>query len=173
MYVFKNFSKSFLFNSTVFQICTVVIILIFHHCKTSLIFAEDPQGNLDLLSEISAPKIVKLMPRVWVTNENSESISFNVFVCVIILTFYQIFANLSRLSLVDLELVFIGRGEPCWHLHVHKVNNRNSRTRCEVCLKLTIKTPKRHHWRLSGVLIVNFKHISHPVLLFPWLTLMM
>ena len=148
MYVFKNFSKSFLFNSTVFQICTVVIILIFHHCKTSLIFAEDPQGNLDLLSEISAPKII-------------------------ILTFYQIFANLSRLSLVDLELVFIGRGDPCWHLHVHKVNNRNSRTRCEVCLKLTIKTPKRHHWRLSGVLIVNFKHISHPVLLFPWLTLMM
>ena len=31
--------------------------------------------------------------------------------------------------------------------------------------KLTIKTPKRHHWRRSGVFIVNFEHISHLVLL--------
>ena len=26
-----------------------------------------------------------------------------------------------------------------------KVNNRNTRTRCEICLKLTIKTPERRH----------------------------
>ena len=28
-----------------------------------------------------------------------------------------------------------------------KVNNRNTRTRCEICLKLTIKTPERRQWR--------------------------
>ena len=28
-----------------------------------------------------------------------------------------------------------------------KVNNRNTRTRCEICSKLTIKTPERRHWR--------------------------
>ena len=39
-----------------------------------------------------------------------------------------------------------------------KVNNRNTRTRCEICSKLTIKTPERHHWRRSGVFIVNFEH---------------
>ena len=42
----------------------------------------------------------------------------------------------------------------------HKVNNRNTRTRCEICLKLTtIKTPERRQ-RRSGVFIVNFEHIS-------------
>ena len=30
---------------------------------------------------------------------------------------------------------------------------------CEICSKLAIKTPERRHWRLSGVLIVNFEHI--------------
>ena len=45
-----------------------------------------------------------------------------------------------------------------------KVNNRNARAGGEICLKLTIKTPERRHLRRSGVFIVNFEHISHPVL---------
>ena len=33
-------------------------------------------------------------------------------------------------------------------MYLLKVNNRNSRTRCEICLNLTIKTPeRREHWR--------------------------
>ena len=38
--------------------------------------------------------------------------------------------------------------------------NRNTRTRCEICSKLTIKTPEPR-WRRSGVFIINFKHIPH------------
>ena len=34
--------------------------------------------------------------------------------------------------------------------------------RCEICSKLTIKTPKRRQWCRFGVFIVNFEHISHP-----------
>ena len=30
-------------------------------------------------------------------------------------------------------------------IYKSKVNNRNTRTRCEICSKLTLKTPKRHH----------------------------
>ena len=30
-----------------------------------------------------------------------------------------------------------------------KVNNRNIRKRCEICSKLTIKTPERRHWRFA------------------------
>ena len=41
-----------------------------------------------------------------------------------------------------------------------KVNNRNTGARCEIRLKLTIKTPERRR-RRSGVFIVNFEHISH------------
>ena len=45
-----------------------------------------------------------------------------------------------------------------------KVNNKNTRTRCELCSKLTIKTPD--HWRRSSVFIVNFEHSSHLVPVF-------
>ena len=43
-----------------------------------------------------------------------------------------------------------------------KVNNRNTTTRCEICSRLTIKTPD-----------VNFEHISHLMLVFLLLTLNM
>ena len=51
-----------------------------------------------------------------------------------------------------------------------KVNNRNTRTRCEICSKLTIKTPEWGQWRHSGVFIANFEHISHLSLVFLLLT---
>ena len=49
-------------------------------------------------------------------------------------------------------------------INMFKVNNRNTRTRCEVSSKLTIKTPERRHGRRSGVFIVDFQYISHLVL---------
>ena len=55
-------------------------------------------------------------------------------------------------------------------IYLLKVNNRH-RTRCEICPKLTIKTPERRHWRRSVVFIVNFEHISYLVLVFLLLTL--
>ena len=54
-------------------------------------------------------------------------------------------------------------------INLLKVNNRN-RARCEICSKLTIKTPEQ--WRRSGVFIVKFEHISH-LLMFLLLTLNM
>ena len=32
-------------------------------------------------------------------------------------------------------------------IYLFKVNNRNIRTRCEICSKLTIKTPERRQWQ--------------------------
>ena len=55
--------------------------------------------------------------------------------------------------------------------YMFNVNNRNTKTRCEVCSKLTIKTPERRSWYRSSVFIVNFEHISHLVLVFLLLTL--
>ena len=49
-------------------------------------------------------------------------------------------------------------------IYLLKVSNRNTRTRCEICSKLTIKTPERRH---------NFEHISHLALVFLLLTLTM
>ena len=52
-----------------------------------------------------------------------------------------------------------------------KVNNRNTRTRYEICSNLTIKTPERCQWRRSGVFTVKFEHISYLLLVFLLLTL--
>ena len=40
-------------------------------------------------------------------------------------------------------------------IYLLNVNNKNIRTRCVICSKLTVKTPERRHWY-----IVNFQHIS-------------
>ena len=48
--------------------------------------------------------------------------------------------------------------------YTFKVNNRNTRTRCEICPKLPIKTPEPRQWRRSAVFIVNLEHTSHLVL---------
>ena len=59
---------------------------------------------------------------------------------------------------------------PAGH-YMFNVNNRNTRTSCEICSDLIIKTQEQRHWCCSGVFIVNFEHISHFALLFLLLTL--
>ena len=44
--------------------------------------------------------------------------------------------------------------------NILKGNNRNTRTRCEICSKLPIKTLERQ-WCLSVVFIINYEHISY------------
>ena len=51
-----------------------------------------------------------------------------------------------------------------------KVHNLNFGIRCEICSDLTIKSPERRQWRLSGVFIVDFEYIYHLVLVFLLLT---
>ena len=58
-------------------------------------------------------------------------------------------------------------------IYMLKVNNRNTKTRREICSKLTRKIPERRHWRRSVIFIVNFEHISHLALVFLLLTLNM
>ena len=43
-------------------------------------------------------------------------------------------------------------------IYLFKVNNRNTRTRCEICSKLTIKTPERRHWA-----VVTFIHCKNKI----------
>ena len=56
-------------------------------------------------------------------------------------------------------------------IYLLKVNNKNTRTRCEKCSNLTMKTPELRQWHRPGVFIVNFEQISHLVLVFLLLTL--
>ena len=51
------------------------------------------------------------------------------------------------------------------NIYLFKVNNRNTRKRCNTCSKLTTKTAERRQWPRSSAFIVNFEHISHLFLL--------
>ena len=53
-------------------------------------------------------------------------------------------------------------------IYLLKVNNRNTKTGCEICSKLIIKTPEG-----LRVFVVNFEHISYLALVFLFLTLNM
>ena len=59
----------------------------------------------------------------------------------------------------------------CSLFSIRSVHEGNTRKRCEICSKLTIKTPELRQRSLSGVFIVNFEHISHLFLVFLLLTL--
>ena len=48
--------------------------------------------------------------------------------------------------------------------------SRNSRTVCEICSKLRIKTQEWRHWCSFAVFIANFEQISHIVLVLPLVT---
>ena len=50
------------------------------------------------------------------------------------------------------------------HPYLLTVNNRNTKKRFEICLKLTTKTLERRQSPRSDVFIVNLEHIQHPFL---------
>ena len=56
-------------------------------------------------------------------------------------------------------------------IYPFKITKRNTRKRCEICSKLTIKIPERRECRCSGIFRVNFEHISNLFLVFLLLTL--
>ena len=45
------------------------------------------------------------------------------------------------------------------NIYLLKVNDRNTRKKCEICSKLTIKTPKRFT-NFSSVSIVDFEKVN-------------
>ena len=105
------------------------------------------------------PRTINLLP-AWQLNSFEYSLLEN-----------QIVLNVSFFE----YLLVLDSREKLWLLHqvlftepagiyVLKVKHRNTRTRCEKCSKLTIKTPERR------VFIVNFEHISHLVLVILLLT---
>ena len=48
-------------------------------------------------------------------------------------------------------------------IYLFKAYKRKTSAKSELCPKLNIRTPERHHWRRSSYLVVNFEHISDDV----------
>ena len=53
-------------------------------------------------------------------------------------------AFFTSLRNVAKDVMKVFRANPT-NIYLFKVNNRNTRKRCEICSKLTIKTPERRH----------------------------
>ena len=56
--------------------------------------------------------------------------------------------NTTEARYLNNQIADIGTNELCnipAGNSMFKVNNRNTRTRCEICLKITIKIPERRH----------------------------
>ena len=98
--------------------------------------------------------------------------------------------NLARNFQLDLYQIFFLQKQSCMQKNVHKLpqtlhryltnfstrpagnymfkaNNKNTRTKCEICSKLTIKIPERRRWHIctyftpcSSVFIVNFEKVD-------------
>ena len=66
------------------------------------------------------------------------------------------FTSFERVTRVD-KLFNIPSG-----IYLLKVNNRNTKTRCDMCSKLTVKKPEQRQWRHSVIFIVNFDHFITP-----------
>ena len=69
--------------------------------------------------------------------------------CYFLLHFFRL-VQIVKLFLCFFEMEYISVG-----IYLLQVNNRNTRTRCEICSKLTIKTPLFY----SIVSVVNFEHV--------------
>ena len=58
-------------------------------------------------------------------------------------------------------------------IYLLKVNNKSTRTKYDICSKLTTNTPEWLRWNRSSVFIVNLEHTSYLILAFLLLTLNM
>ena len=76
-----------------------------------------------------------------------------------------------------LKLIFYGSNNllkfakiinPCG-IYLLKVDNRNTRTRREICSKLKVETPERRQWRRSSVFTVKSEHFHTLFSYFCWL----
>ena len=80
-------------------------------------------------------------------------------VIALFMTFYSILQSIFVIVIsVKKQQDFTSRSNPAGN-YMFKVNNRNTRTRCEICSKLTIKTPERCQWDRSRDFIVKLEHI--------------
>ena len=85
--------------------------------------------------------VIKYMDSFVRTHENLQEVIREAFFVQLAVSWYCFRINPSR------------------HLIV-QVNNGNTRTMCEVCSKLTIKTPEHSQFSHSDVFIINFEQMN-------------
>ena len=135
---------------------------------------------LNIRSEIWRGSLILLNKKYSILNGNSEPNEF--------ISYMSFSGSISRNDKGQRDMSDKGLNWPGWSeeifqtnicekspipagIYLFKINNRNTRTICEIYSMLTIKTPKRRQWRRSGLFIVNYEQNSHIFLVFPLLIL--
>ena len=91
-------------------------------------------------------------------HRNVSRIWSNIFSCSLIASFQIHDGACIHYSIHMIEQLckYSFSGPVC--IYLLKGYNRNTGRRCEICSKLTIKTPQKRHWR-SSASIVTFEHV--------------
>ena len=90
--------------------------------------------------------------------------SFKAILNVVLIDSFVIFTTVKPLRVLSSSWIVI------WIISLASdiqpfFRRRNTRTLCQICWKLTVKTPRRH-WSCSHAFIVNFEQILYIVLVF-------
>ena len=93
------------------------------------------------------------------SSEKVRTLYYDVYLASLFLNLKKDFRWLNAISLESSGLFNFLALKP-WRLYpanifLHTVNYRNTRKRCEICSKLTIKTSEQRHWRRSGVFLLT------------------
>ena len=120
-----------------------------------------------------------LLFKIWYPFRNKENVKWNLPLLLnIIINKLQNFKDqlYVTVSIITYRVIYLSRWElipaiPASFHYLLRINDRNTTTRCQICSKLTIKTPKGRQWRRSSVFMVSFEHVSQLALVFLLLTL--
>ena len=99
------------------------------------------------------------------SSEKVRTLYYDVYLASLFLNLKKDFRWLNAISLESSGLFNFLALKP-WRLYpanifLHTVNYRNTRKRCEICSKLTIKTPERTYFTpFSSVSIVAFEQVK-------------
>ena len=101
-----------------------------------------------LVNSLAYPKLYQIVVQVHLKNKLSYEVRFLLMVKhPYKLEIYSIIFNYSSEACLKL---FKATSQFPANIYLFKVSNRNTRKRCEICSKLTIKMPERCQWHRSG-----------------------
>ena len=119
-------------------------------------------GKIELSDKIST------MLQLWWKYGSSNIVKWNIFCCS------SFFNTVKKTVITDPKQYCKKKNKNCnrfnnkhlANIYLFKIDNKNTRKRCEICSKLTIKTTERRHWpriyftSFSIVSIVDFEQLN-------------
>ena len=109
---------------------------------------------------LNAFNVNRLFDNLWQKSVALENVSSNrVTLSLLIINCQSLKVTLEWWNIDDISKFFCINCYPAGNC-MFKVNDRNTRTRCDICSKLTIKTPERCQWCRRCVLLLTLNIVT-------------